>query len=76
MTMSLLVLVPARKHLRRAARFLDPHRALAGEHHPFHFELGVDLGQVQNRTASPDFNVVAMGAEAKQTLHTSEIQNR
>ena len=27
--------------LRRAARFLDPHGVLAGEHHPLHFELGV-----------------------------------
>ena len=31
---------------------------------------------MQNRTASPDFNVVTVGAEAKQTIHSSEIQNR
>ena len=27
------------KDLRRASRFLNPHRVLAGEHHPFHFEV-------------------------------------
>ena len=51
--------------LRRASRFLDPHRVLAGEHHPFYFEIGVGLGQLQNCTASPEFNVVAVGAETE-----------
>ena len=57
------------ENLRRASRFLDPLWVLAGEHHPFHFDLGVDLGQIQNRAAGPDFDVVAMGAETKQALH-------
>ena len=57
------------EHLSRASRFLDPLGVLAAEHHPFHFELGVGLGQIQNRAAGPDFDVVAMGAETKQALH-------
>src|SRR5262245_45900185 len=61
---------------RRAPRFADPHRILAGEYYPFHLELGMDLGQVQDRTASPDFNVVTVGAEAKQTVYTSQIRGK
>jgi hypothetical protein len=44
------------KYLSRAARFFDPFRDLAAEHHPFHFDLGIGLNQVQNRAASLDFN--------------------
>src|SRR5262245_3812009 len=64
------------EHFSRAPRFLDPHRILAGEYYPFHLELGMDLGQVQDRTASPDFNVVTVGAEAKQTVYTSQIRGK
>ena len=76
MTISLLVLVPARNTSAERRASSTRIRVLAGEHHPFHFELGVGLGQVQNRAAGADFDVVAVGAEAKQTLHASQIQNR
>src|SRR6478752_7268172 len=64
------------EHLGRAPGLLDPLGVLTAEHHPFHFELGVGLGQMQNRTAGPDLNVVAVSAETKHALRTSQIQNR
>jgi hypothetical protein len=33
----------------------------------------VRLGQVQNRPAGPNFNVIAVSAETKQPLHASQI---
>ena len=76
MTISLLVLVPARK--TSAERRASSTRTGFSPANTTHFtsSSGWSLGQVQNRTASPDFNVVTVGAEAKQTLHASEIQNR
>ena len=70
MTISLLVLVPARK------TFLDPQRALPGENHPLRFEVGMGPGEAHDRPPGANFNVVTVGAEAKQTIHSSEIQNR
>src|SRR6476660_4421410 len=61
----------SQENFRRASSLLDSHGILAGEHHPLHFELGVGLGKLQNRATGANFNVVAMGAEAKQALHAS-----
>ena len=65
------VLVPARKTSaeRRASSTLSGSSPANTTH--FTSSCGLDLGQLQNRTAGPNFNVVAMGAKTKQTLHTS-----
>ena len=75
MTMSLLVLVPARK--TSAERRASSTRTGLSPANTTHFtsSSGWSLAKLQNRTASPDFNVVTVGAEAKQTIHSSEIQN-
>ena len=75
MTISLLSAGAGEEHFRRAARFLDPIRVLAGEHHPFHLDLRMGLGQVQNCAAGADLDVVAVSAKAKQTLDARQIQN-
>ena len=67
---------PGQENLGRAARFLDPYRVFAGQYHPPHFDLRVGFGETHNRAAGANFNIVTVGAEAKQALHASHIQNR
>ena len=63
------------ENLGRAAGFLDPHRVFAGEYDPAHLDLRVGFGETHDRAAGADFYIVTVGAQAKQTLHASHIQN-
>jgi hypothetical protein len=64
-TMSLLVLVPARNTsaARRASSTLS--ESLLPKTTHFHLDIGFIFGEVQNRPASPDFDFFTMGAETK-----------